>query len=360
MTLTLDFRTIPDPTGHTPALRLKGDWLFVVISDGRAAGLGEATHSGDDGRCRQAIGDLFDRHVKHLRPSFDEIRELEAGPFAAVPDFLHATAVSAVNQALYDLLARREGVPVWRLFTDTPVRDRVELYATINRCLVARDLGEYREVVSEVRGCGFRHVKCAPFDGVTPNGDHVSQSKMGLDILRGLRSVFPDLSIRVDFHGRFTAESFFRILPELDELRPHWIEEPFELGPRYADVRGHGRVAAGELSFGVDGFRPLVESGWADVILPDVKHVGGFGPLLRVCALAAKHGVEVSPHNPSGPISTVASLHAAALSDNVTSLEIPFDRDGRRKTFGEPVCDGYIVRTDTPGWGIELPENTPR
>jgi galactonate dehydratase len=355
LALTLDVTVVPDPEGRRPGLRLTGDWVFVRIGDGSCAGLGEATHSGDDDRCRRVLGELFDRHVRHLDPTLGQVRELETGPCAEPPDFVHATVFSAVNQALIDLAARRAGVPVWRLFRDRPAADGVDLYATINRCLRRRDLDDYRAVVSLVRERGFRHYKCAPFDAVTGGGDAVKQSRPGLETLRMLAETFPELSMRVDCHARFSAEAFFEVLPELLSIRPYWIEEPFPAGPRYREVRESARVAAGELLFGSAGFRPLVERGWADVILPDVKHVGGFGPLLEVCRLSREHGVAVSPHNPSGPVTTMASLHAAAVFDNVTSLEVPFDRAGGRARWGEPVREGRLLLPEGPGWGIDLP-----
>jgi galactonate dehydratase len=70
---------------------------------------------------------------------------------------------------------------------------------------------------------------------------------------------------------------------------------------------------AGELFFGVEKFKELARNGWADVIMPGVKHVSGFGPLLDVYTMAADYGVEVSPHNPAGPFATAASLHCTAL-----------------------------------------------
>src|SRR5688500_4968456 len=59
---TLRFRTIPDPDGWHPTLRLKGDWLVVELSDGMLSGYGEASHSNDDERCKQELAGLFARH----------------------------------------------------------------------------------------------------------------------------------------------------------------------------------------------------------------------------------------------------------------------------------------------------------
>jgi galactonate dehydratase len=66
--------------------------------------------------------------------------------------------------------------------------------------------------------------------------------------------------------------------------------------------------------------------------------------------------VEVSPHNPSGPISTAASLHAAAVSPrSVRTLEYAFDRTQSRRATGERIEDGMLLLNDAPGWGIVPP-----
>src|SRR5690606_24375722 len=162
--------------------------------------------------------------------------------------------------------------------------------------------------------------KCAPFEAVVGNGDLVEQSSAGLARLSRLRERFPDLGVRVDFHERFGSrpEDFLRILPELERLQLDWIEEPFPLGSVYDELRRSTRlrVAAGELFFGRARFEEIAARKWADVIMPDVKHVGGFGPLLDIMR-RSRGAIEVSPHNPSGPISTAASLHASAVYPDV-------------------------------------------
>ena len=89
--------------------------------------------------------------------------------------------------------------------------------------------------------------------------------------------------------------------------------------------------------------------------MPDVKHVGGFGPLLDVMRASAGT-IEVSPHNPAGPISTAASLHAAAIHPEVVrTLEYSFDRMGDAAPNGRADRSGVLLLNDKPGWGVEPP-----
>ena len=356
--LTLRFRTIPDPDGWHPSLRLKGDWLVVELSDGVLSGYGEASHSNDDERCKQALTELFARHYTGFVPSLENLARKEREIAALDPDLVTATAFSALNQAFYDLLAKREQVPVWRLFTNKAPFAGLPLYTTINRSLQTRSAEEYSTIVGEVRQQGFTIFKCAPFEAVNSPDGAVAKSAAGLATLKRLRGEFPDLGIRVDFHERFARpEDFYAILPELERVRLDWIEEPFKMGPAYAELkrRTRLRVSAGEIFWGDRKFAEIRQHRWADVIMPDVKHVGGFGPLLNVMKASAG-SIEVSPHNPAGPISTAASLHAAAIHpDVVRTLEYSFDRKQTRRRTGERIEAGVLLLNDKPGWGVEPP-----
>jgi len=355
--LALRFRTIKDPDGWYPSLRLKGDWLIAEVGDGVLAGYGEASHSNDDERCKHTATELFAQHYASFSPSLESLAEKEREIAALAPDFVTATAHSALNQALYDLLAKREQVPVWQLFKASKPFDALPLYTTINRALQTRSAEEYDEIVGEVASRGFRTFKCAPFEAVDGPDNPVAKAAAGLARLRHLRERFPALRIRVDFHERFAPQDFFAIVPELEALELDWLEEPFAIGETYDELRRrtHLRLAAGELFWGTSRFATIAEHGWVDVIMPDVKHVGGFGPLLRVLEMAAGR-IEVSPHNPSGPISTAASLHAAAVHpEAVRSLEYSFDRRQTRRATGELIENGLLHLKDKPGWGVEPP-----
>ncbi len=209
-----------------------------------------------------------------------------------------------------------------------------------------------------MRQQGFKIFKCAPFEAVNSPDGAVAKSAAGLAMLNRLRDGFPELRVRVDFHERFARpEDFYTLLPELERLQLDWIEEPFAMGPAYAELkrRTRLRVSAGEIFWGDSRFAEIRRQRWADVIMPDVKHVGGFGPLLDVIKASAGT-IEVSPHNPAGPMSTAASLHAAAIHpDVIRSLEYAFDRKQTRRRTGERIEAGVLLLNDRPGWGVEPP-----
>ena len=308
--LTFRHAQLSDPDGHHAALRLKGDWLIIAISDGRHTGLGEISHSNDDAACVVRARELFERHIAGAAvgfvPSLVSITSLDGGAFAKAADIVTATAISGLNQALLDLVAQQEGVPVWRLFQPegAPVRGELPCYFTLNRALRERTIPAYLRAVEAALALGAGAVKCAPFEAVRSGGEHVGQAAEGFARLDAIRREFPRLSLRVDCHERFTPESATALLPRFGALNLAWLEEPCPPGPALGRLRAQTKIplAVGELFFGEERFRELLANGWADVIMPDPKHVGGFSPLLRVCRMAEKFSGQVSPHNPSGPV----------------------------------------------------------
>ncbi len=364
--LTFRAATLPDPDGHHAALRLKGDWLLVATGDGRHTGLGEISHSNSDAACVVRARELFERHIANAAggfvPSLASIAALDGGAFATAADIVTATAISGLNQALLDLVAQQQGVPVWRLFRPegAPVRTELPCYFTMNRALRERSIPAYLRAVEAAMALGGNAVKCAPFEAVTRGGDHGAQSAEGFARLDAVRREFPKLSLRVDCHERFTPESAAALLPRFDALNLGWLEEPCPPGPALGRLRAQTKtpLAIGELFFGEPRFRELFANGWADVIMPDPKHVGGFSPLVRVCRVAESLHGQVSPHNPSGPVAACAALQSAALSPAVTSLELILTSDPARQPCRELLKNGMLRVPEAPGWGV--PESVRR
>jgi galactonate dehydratase len=95
-------------------------------------------------------------------------------------------------------------------------------------------------------------------------------------------------------------------------------------------------MAGGEILFGIPGFAPLCRSRAVNVIMPDVKHCGGLMELVRIAAMAEADGIEVAPHNPSGPVSTAASVHVCAVLKNFRLLEFQWGEVDWRHEVVQP------------------------
>jgi galactonate dehydratase len=215
-------------------------------------------------------------------------------------------------------------------------------------------------------------VKCAPFDGVDcrrpDRAANATGIKLGIERVAAIRAaVGSDVRVMVDCHGRFDVAAGIRVARELGPFDLAWLEEPVP----ERDLDGLERIrdqapmpiAGAESLIGRAGFWETLRRRTLDVVMPDVKHVGGILEARKVAAMAETAGTAVSPHNPSGPVSTLASVHLAASIPNFLALEYPWGEAAWRDRLlapSEVIVDGEIPVPDRPGLGFALDEATLR
>lgn len=349
-------------------------WLIVrVRTDEGVSGLGEASDAfgfanTTVAQARQmelALGNFVQLAAGCSSFGITEYWRL-AEPLARAGGVVSATACSAVEQALWDIAGQSAGVPTWQLL-GTKQRDLLPVYANINRASLPRTPEGFAATARRAVAEGFRAVKAAPFDGFPGAGvgQHVDQ---GIACMYAIReAVGPDIEVMVDCHGFFTVPMAIDVAERLADCKLSWYEEP--VAPEHlAETLAIGqaipqKVAGGEMLFGADGFAALCGIRAVDVIMPDVKHCGGLAELLRIARAASASGITVAPHNPSGPVSTAASLQVGAVLPNFGMLELQWGEVGWRRDLVIPVEDfeaGSIRVWDRPGFGIELNEKLAR
>jgi galactonate dehydratase len=219
---------------------------------------------------------------------------------------------------------------------------------------------------------GFRAVKAAPFDGFPSSGSPAAAIEAavesGIASVAAMReAVGPDVELMVDCHSFFDVALAERVAQRLEPYRLAWYEEPVppEKVEETREIRRRIKqpMAGGEILFGVAGFTPLIRNQTVQVIMPDVKHCGGLLELTRIAAAAETDGVSVAPHNPSGPVSTAASIQVCAVLKNFRLLEFQWGEAAWRADILDPperFENGTIRVTNRPGFGIELNEKVVR
>jgi len=118
-------------------------------------------------------------------------------------------------------------------------------------------------------------------------------------------------------------------------------------------------MAGGEVLFGIESFVPLCRNRALDIIMPDVKHCGGILEARKIAVVAEVDGVQVSPHNPSGPVATAASVQLCAGMPNFLILEHAWGEAAWRPELVAPpeaFIGGRIRVSERPGFGVELNE----
>ncbi len=356
-------------TVYTVHVNQRGNWLFILLhTDSGFSGVGEASHG--------AVGPFKDNHVRDLLENACFPLLLGADPQAprAIIPLLHslvtnrasATAVSACEQALWDLAGQAAQLPVYRLLGG-PKRHTIPLYANINRAVFARTPEEFATKAVAAATEGYQALKCAPFDGINrrqlrePEGRQLFQR--GLDVIAAIRqAIGTTCDIYVDCHGCLDLPHALQAIHKLERLGIWWIEDPLpaddfdgllELRHRAPNIE----LIGGEQIFGLKSFWRYLQASVWNCIMPDIKHCGGLAELLLIAEAAIRRGIHVALHNPSGPIATIASAHVAAILPEFRILEYAWGEVPWRHNLITPpehIAHGQLHLSTQPGLGIHL------
>lgn len=352
---------------HFVRVTPKTCWSFVRLHtrDG-CVGEGEATLTGRE--------DALVAAAEQLVPAaLSEAVWDEPGAFAQrhAPDGIEqAGIVSAIDQAAWSLKSQANGVSLAR--TLGVQRERIPVYANINRRTEERSPDGFAASAQAAKAAGHVAFKLAPFDEVNPavcaQGGGVRAMQAGLARVSAVReTVGPEARLMVDCHWRFDEATGRELNEAAARLGVYWVETPM---PEVADNipalvrlrrqcnRLGMRQAGLETSVGWETLRPFCEAGAYDVVMPDLKYIGGIRELERTVAGCERLGIEVSPHNPSGPICHAASLQVSAALGAFDILEMQFDESPLfDKLVGapfEPVENGCAQPPSGDGLGVSL------
>lgn len=347
----------------------KTNWTFVAVTlDDGAVGWGECSLNGwEPLLVAQAQMLARDACGRSLADASALARYVAHSPGGLVA---HAVR-SAVEQALADLVARGAGVPIARCLSPVP-RATVPGYANINRGVRERSPAGFAEAARRAVAAGYRAVKIAPFDGViAADAAHTpidALTRTGLDRVYAVRdAVGADVEVMVDCHWRFDPARADTLLADIEGARPYWVECMTTEHPSgYAAIarltaRAHElgmRTAGGETIAGADSALAMCAGRLYDVLMPDIKYAGGYAGMLAIAEVCAAHGVDFAPHNPTGPLAHVASVHACAAAPTLLWLEHQWNESA---LFAELVggavpslVEGAFVVPTAPGLGVAL------
>ena len=362
--------TLSSASLHFVRVTPKTCWSFVRLHtrDGRI-GEGEATLTGREDALVAAAERIVPLALSDAAP-----RHPSAFAERHAPDSIQqAGIVSAIDQALWSLHAQANGQSLAQ--TLGVQRERIPVYANINRRTEQRSPEGFAASTEAAMTAGHVAFKLAPFDEVNPEvcaqGDGVRAMQNGLARVAAVReAVGPRARLMVDCHWRFDEATASALNEAAARLGVFWIETPLpELEtniPALVRLRRQcnalGMRQAGlETSVGWETMRPYCEGGAYDVVMPDLKYIGGIHEVERTVAGCAALGVQVSPHNPSGPICHAASLQVSAALGAFDRLELQFDESPLFDTLvGAPfpkVSDGHTELPPGLGLGVELGED---
>lgn len=280
---------------------------------------------------------------------------------------VNMTAMSGIDQALWDIKGKELGRPVCELLGG-PVRDRLRLYdhlgggqlEAIYQSVEPEEFGE--RILASIEK-GFTAVKALPIP-VAEMIESPAVLKKAARCVEAMRTAAGDsVDIMLDLHARTTPAAAIQFGRLLVDYNIYWYEEP--CWPEHADALVDVAralpipIATGERLVGRWQFRELLEKRACAVIQPDVTHCGGISEARRIAAMAETYSVTVACHNPQGPVSTAASIHVGFATPNyliqeVVRADVPWRND--ILTTPLDVTRGFVTPPTAPGLGIDINE----
>ena len=338
---------------------VKPRWLFLKIhTDEGITGLGEPILEGRALTCATAVQELEPwligedpTKVMHLWQSMYKHAFYRGGP-------LLTSALSGIEQALWDIAGKALGVPVYKLLGG-PTRDRIRVYGTAGGSTPEAAAASVRDAVAQGFNCLKVGIGAARAGRLIESPGYTERVT---EIFAAMRAAAgSEVDIAIDFHGAVPPQTAKRLVHALEPYHPFFIEEPVQC--QYVDVLADIArstsvpIATGERLYTKWGFREVLEKRAASILQPDLSHAGGIMETRLIAGMAEAYYVGIAPHCPLGPIALAACLHLDAAIPNFLAQE-----NGRLTGEGYIKTpyrheNGYLPLPTAPGLGVELDED---
>ena len=361
------YDTLADKTGETSGFRYLA--ILRVTTDAGIKGYADLETQ------PQVAKAIVEASGEGLAPGFQGLRETLLGedPFE-VERLWHkmymATVyygrrgaaiqvISGVDIALWDIIGKSVGQPVWKLLGGG-YRKRVRAYAST---LFREQPSQMEEACRQYVEQGFTAVKF----GWGVFGQDAARDECLVAAARKALGDGKDLLIDAGWYIHRTPKEAIRMVRWLEPYRPFFVEEP--LSPE--DYDGYAELAAavetpiacGEQEATEWGFRALIEQGRVDIVQPDLSRCGGFTAARKIAHLAELHNRLVIPHAWLSDLLTAASLHLNAFLKRSVFQEFNVTRGPlSREIAANPIAmrDGFLDVPQGPGLGVEVDESALR
>jgi galactonate dehydratase len=285
------------------------------------------------------------------------------------------SAIAAIDIALWDIRGKMLGVPVYQLLGGK-YRDQILLYANYWFIDGTHSPDDYARQAKETVDQGFTALKFDPFahvsywygEDLAANGSLTEQrKKLAVDLVTAVaKTVGPEIAIAIETHAFLNQATAVEMAHRLSKIGFNcmWYEEPAlpEFPDSIADIRRQipFPVCVGERLHSRFMLKTILDKQATDFVMPDITRCGGISELRKMANLAEIYNIPIAPHNPNGPISTIASAHTMATVPNFFRQEFFLkDVPWRDECMSHPmpIKNGYFVLPDRPGLGFDIDES---
>jgi len=345
--------------------QVKPRWLFLKVeTDEGITGWGEPIVEGRASTVKEAVSELGYYLIGKDPLKIEDLWQVmyRGGFYRGGPVLM--SAISGVDQALWDIKGRFYNAPVYELLGGA-CRDKIKVYSAVSG---DRPDDIVREAAERIK-LGFSAIKMAATEEM-----HYVDSYTKLDAVIGKIAAIRDalgfeLEIGIDFHGRLHKSMAKVLAKELEPYKPMFIEEPVlpQNNEALREIANHTSIpiAAGERMFSRWDFKNLLIDGYIDIIQPDPSHAGGISECKKIASMAEAFDVSVAPHCPLGPIALAACIQLDSCTPNVfiqeQSLGIHYNKGNDLLDYlKDPTIfsyeAGYVNIPKGPGLGIDINE----
>jgi galactonate dehydratase len=345
------------------------NWIFVKVETDQAGlyGWGEATLEWKTKGVVGAIDDVSRLLIGEDPLRIEHLYQIMYRQYFWKVGIEGMTAISGIEQALWDIKGKWLNVPVYELLGGR-VRDLVRVYnhlggGQMQSMYESSEPQEFAERALIVKAAGYTALKFMAVPRTEPV-EGLRSVRYAESLVRAVReAVGPEVDLMVDLHARALPPMAIQYCHAFEPYGLLFFEEPCptEDIEATAQVTRQSRIpiATGERLVGRHQFRELFEKRACHVIQPDLSHCGGLWEARKIAAAAETYSMAVAPHNPNGPIATAAVVHFALATPNWLIQEaISSDVPWRDEVITNPieVVDGCIAPPTRPGLGIDVNE----
>ncbi|MDR2730782.1 MAG: galactonate dehydratase [Treponema sp.] len=330
------------------------NWLFVKVeTDEGLFGWGEASIEGQEKAAEQCIHLLAERSVIGEDPrNIEKIWQKNYRHGFWKGGFVHMSAISGIDQALWDISGKIYNVPVYMLLGGA-VRDRIRTYTHAFNTEMA---------VNAIKQ-GFAGVKTGGGKSFTVYNPQEDLHALVKRLSEVREAIGPDHLMCIDNHGQSTPAEAIKKMKAAQPFDIYFFEEPVppentlsfkQLREAVPDMV----IAAGERLFSRFDYREVVQERLLDIAQPDISHCGGITEIKKIAAMLEPYHIKFAPHNPNGPVATAANLQICAVAQNFEILEFASGIYNYSELFNIALKpqDGFFPLPTGVGLGIELNE----
>ncbi|MGB3867261.1 MAG: mandelate racemase/muconate lactonizing enzyme family protein [Xanthobacteraceae bacterium] len=349
----IDIRTVLIPRVMPKSFEIEGKWdlpavIARVNTDAGIEGIGHAItlmpeHTGSLAVLMAELGELL-VGMDPRRTEAISARMMYPANWIG-PGGLLNIAACALDVAVWDIVGKDAGQPLWRLLGGHA--DRARVYESGG--LISPDIDSLKRAAEANLRLGYRAMK------MRPGTQRYARIPALVDYVREIREVIgPDIDLMLDINQTWQPSRAIRAGRALEELELFWIEDPVAMH----DVDGQAAVAAaldmpvcaGEYHYGVAPLLRLLQARAVDILMVDLMRVGGITPFRKVAAMAEAFGVPVASHL----IPEIFASLIAAVPNGLIVEGMPWSAD---LFEGAPVLEnGELLLSERPGHGLSFNE----